>query len=101
MDWPLSTPIAMYAVETELSIEETPDPPPSIGGHLAQGADAVALRSLRARAVEAPVGGQFDGWIAIDGPADTFYEVVVADVLPYEDGSGIVPLSTGVASTVP
>ena len=32
-----------------------------------------------------------EGWIAIDAPGERFYEVVVADALPYEGPDGRVP----------
>ncbi len=91
LEWPLATPIEAYAVDPTISKEDE-DYDPITTGYLAEGEDAAALRALRAQAVATALkGSQTEGWISIDAPGDTFYEVVVADVLPYEDETGVVP----------
>jgi hypothetical protein len=90
-EWPLARPIEVFAVDTSPTIEDE-DYEAITTGDLAEGADAVELRELRARAsATASNGSQTAGWIAINGPDGFFYEVVVADVLPYEDATGVVP----------
>jgi len=91
LEWPLATPIETYAVDRRISAEN-PNWESIRTGFAAEGADAEALRALRARAAEVAVPGRLDGWILIDGPGDDVYEVVVSDVLPYEDETGVVPL---------
>ena len=91
LNWPLDVPIEAYAIDLMVTFEDENFVPVGTG-FPAEGADAIALRELRTEAIRTSVkGSQTEGWIAIDGPGNTFYEVVVADVLPYEDETGVVP----------
>jgi hypothetical protein len=91
VEWPLATPVEQYAIDPSIT-QESEDYVPVGTGYLAKGSDALALRKLRQEADEHAVEGAVtEGWIAVDGPGEIFYEVVVADVLPYEDATGVVP----------
>ncbi len=93
LEWPLSTPIKDYATDPTVTPED--ENYVEVRATLARGADAAALRLMREQAVATAISGsQTEGWITVDGPGDRFYEVVVSDVLPYEDEDGIVPRHT-------
>jgi hypothetical protein len=91
LEWPLPTPIESYAVDRTIGVN-SPDYVPITTGYLAEGSDAAALRALRQRAVETRVpDSSTEGWIVIAAPNGEAYEVVVGDVLPFEDADGLVP----------
>lgn len=100
LEWPLAEPIETFLVAGNSDFEEAagPDESPAAesasvsDGILFQGEDAERLRTLRAEALRTATPGAItEGWIAIDAPGEMFYEVVVADALPYEGADGRVP----------
>lgn len=98
--WPLAQPIESYLVGSSSEVEEAAGPlegpeaaTASVSdGVLVQAEDAEKLRALRSEALRTATPGAItEGWIAIDAPGEMFYEVVVADALPYEGADGRVP----------
>ncbi len=97
LEWPLAEPIENYLVGGTSEFEEAAGPVEGPAGEsasvsdgvLVQGEDAGKLRALRSDALRTATPGAItEGWIAIDAPGELFYEVVVADALPYEGADG-------------
>ena len=83
--WPLAGAPANVA-----AMPSQTEPYPLVPIHVASGADAVTLGSLRAALLAGTIGnGQFIPIVENDG---ALYELYVRDVLPFEDESGMVKI---------